>query len=349
MSRSSLFGLAFFGVFLFLLYQMLRLLAPFGSALLLAAIIALALYPLYSRLVTRLKGRQALSALVMTFIVIVLVIGPTITLFGVLTSQAVAVYQGVSESILSGKLSGVWTDAIDRFTRLVAKYPILSTINIKEFILKSLGEVSTGLASEVGTLLKNTVILTIDLVVMLIALFFFFHNGETYYRTFIDMLPFSSDHKKAIARKVHDTFIAVVNGVFLIALLQGVMTGIGFALFGVPYSVFWGVLAAGLALLPIGGAALVWVPGAVYLYLKGSTLSAVFLAIWGVILVSLPDNFLKPLIIGRRANISSFFLFISILGGVDVYGVFGILLGPLVVTMLMAFVQIYREEYADDN
>jgi predicted PurR-regulated permease PerM len=135
--------------------------------------------------------------------------------------------------------------------------------------------------------------------------------------------------------------------VFLIALGQGIMTGIGFALFRVPFAVFWGFLAAFLALLPIGGAALVWIPGALFLLLTGETLRGVLLAVWGAVLVSLPDNFLKPMLIGRKAKLPAFFLLLGILGGLQVYGFLGILFGPLVVTLLTAFVQIYREEYAE--
>jgi predicted PurR-regulated permease PerM len=161
------------------------------------------------------------------------------------------------------------------------------------------------------------------------------------------LLPFTQDQQQAIARRFQDTFSAVVNGVFLVALLQGIMTGIGLALFGVPFPVFWGFLAAILALLPIGGATLIWVPAAVYLYLTGSAISGILLAVWGVVLVSLPDNFLKPLLIGRKAKIPTFLLFIGILGGLQVYGILGIFAGPLVVTLLTAFVQIYREEFVE--
>ncbi len=348
MSRPSLFALAFFGVFLFLLYQMLRLLAPFGSALLLAAILAIAFHPLHRRLVTRLKGREGISAFIMTLIVILLIIGPAIILFGILGTQAVDVYQGITSGMQSGRIPEAWTETLDRFSRRVAEYPFLSTVDLKGFLLKSLGDISSGLAAQFGTLLKNTVILTLDLMVMLIALFFFFRNGENYYRSLIDMLPFSSERKKAMAGKVHDTFIAVINGVFLIALAQGILTGIGFSLFGLPFPVFWGGLAAIFALFPIGGAALVWLPGVLYLYMKGSALRSILLLFWGLVLVTLPDNIVKPLLIGRKAKIPSFFLFISILGGLSAYGVFGILLGPIVVTMLTAFIQFYREEYTDD-
>ena len=122
---------------------------------------------------------------------------------------------------------------------------------------------------------------------------------------------------------------------------------LGLALFGVPFAVFWGFLAAILALLPVGGAMLVWLPGALYLYLTGSTLNSFLLAAWGAVFVSLPDNFLKPLLIGRKAKLPTFLLFLGILGGLQVYGILGILAGPLVVTLLTAFVQIYREEFAN--
>jgi predicted PurR-regulated permease PerM len=125
------------------------------------------------------------------------------------------------------------------------------------------------------------------------------------------------------------------------------MTGVGFFVFRMPFSIFWGFLAAVLALLPVGGAALVWVPGAAYLYLTGSTLQGILLAAWGLVLVSLPDNFLKPLIIGKKAKIPTFILFIALLGSLQAFGVLGILFGPVIVSLLAAFIQIYREEYAD--
>jgi predicted PurR-regulated permease PerM len=161
-----------------------------------------------------------------------------------------------------------------------------------------------------------------------------------------DLLPFTAKQKESMARKFMDTFNAVITGLFFIALLQGLMTGIGFALFGVPFPVLWGFLAAFLALLPIGGTALVWIPGAIYLFLTGATIKALLLAVWGIVLVSLPDNLLKPVIIGKKANIPTFFLFIAILGGIQTFGFLGILFGPVVVTLLTAFVQIYREEFA---
>jgi predicted PurR-regulated permease PerM len=344
--RPLLFAAVFFGLFVLLLYQMARLFMPFLSPLLWAAIITLALHPVYKRIEGITNGRKGLAAGIMTLVALLVVIGPAVALLVVLSGQAVDMYQWASSVIQSGKLGEIWSRLTSSFLDTILTYPALAGLDLKDLFIKGIGDLSSGLTSHIGGLLKNTLYFIFDIVIMLIALFFFFRDGEAFYVSCIELLPFTSRQKESIAKKFADTFSAIINGVFLIALLQGAMAGIGFAVFGVPYAVFWGFLAAGLALLPVGGAALVWVPGAAYLYLGGATLKGLLLGAWGLVLVSLPDNFLKPLIIGKKAKIPTFVLFIALLGGVQVYGVLGILFGPLVVTMLTAFVQIYREEYA---
>ncbi len=345
-SRSHAVTVAFFALFLFLLYQMARMLAVFSAALVWAGIIALALHPLYRKTVTLLRGRTGLAAAAMTLVTLLLLIGPALALLAVLVSQAVDLYQWASEGVRSGAAAELWNRLTSSVSQTILTHPLLADLDIKGTFVKGLGQISSSLASQVGSVLRNTALLVVNLLITLIALFFFFRSGEDYYRSVMDLLPFKHEQKQSIARKFHDTFSAVMNGIFLIALGQGCMTGIGFALFHVPFPVFWGFLAAFLALLPIGGAALVWVPGALFLLLTGATLQGIFLAIWGLVLVSLPDNFLKPLLIGKKANLPTFFLFLGILGGLQVYGILGILFGPLIVTLLTAFIQIYREEYA---
>ena len=347
LTRSHLFAAIFFAIFIFLLYQMAGLLAPFSTSLLWAAIIALALAPLYQRVVLLVKGRTGLAAGMMTFGALLVVVFPAVILLVVLVAQAADMYQWASGLVQSGRLAEAWGRLASPMIDRILQHPLLQGIDVKGFAIKGLGEVSSGLAAQLGGVLKNTMLFTFNLLIMLLSLFFLFRDGERWYASVTRLLPFTQDQQQAIARRFQDTFSAVVNGVFLVALLQGVMTGIGLALFGVPFPVLWGFLAAILALLPIGGAALIWVPAAVYLYLTGSAVSSILLAVWGVVLVSLPDNFLKPLLIGRKAKIPTFLLFIGILGGLQVYGFLGIFAGPLVVTLLTAFVQIYREEFVE--
>lgn len=341
-----MFTIVFFALFLFLLYQMGRILAPFSAAILWAAIIALALHPLYRRVLALLRGREGLAAGLMTLITLVIIIGPTISVLGLLVKQTVDLYQWAAEGVQSGAAIEFWNRWSSAISSRLLALPFVADLDLRGMLIKSLEKFSSNLASHVGALLRNTLLLVVHLFIMLFTLFFFFRNGERYYETGVDLIPFSKEQKKAIAKKLHDTFTAVINGVFLIALGQGIMTGIGFAVFSVPFPVFWGFLAALLALLPVGGAALVWVPGAAYLIISGNVLKGILLSVWGVALVSLPDNFIKPLVIGKKAKLPVFFLFLGILGGLQVYGFLGILFGPLVVTLLTAFTQIYREEFA---
>ncbi len=346
LTRSALFAVVFFGLLLFFLYQMGRILMVFISPLLWAVILTLTLYPLQKRILARLKHRRGLAAGIMTLITLLLVIGPAVSLLCVLATQAGDLYNVMSAFIQSGKLTEAWEKINSSFLDTVLRSPVLSEVDVKGMVAKGISDFSSDLAAQLGGVLKNSVIFTIDIVIMLIALFFFFRDGRGYFQAFIDLLPFTIEQKEEITKKFIDTFGAVINGVFLVALLQGAMTGIGFAVFGLPLAVFWGFLAALLSLLPVGGAALIWLPGAAYLYLTGSVLSGILLGAWGLLLVSLLDNFLRPLLIGRKADIPTFILFIALLGGLQVYGFLGLLFGPLVVTLLTALVQIYREEYA---
>ncbi len=347
LTRSHLFAAIFFAIFIFLLYQMAGLLAPFSSALLWAAIIALALSPLYKHVVRAVKGRAGIAAGIMTFGALLVVVVPAVVLLVVLAAQAVDMYQWASGLVQSGKLADAWSRLASPMIDRILQNPLLQGIDVKGLAIKGLSELSSGLAAHIGGILKDTMLLAFNLLIMLVSLFFFFRDGERWYTWATGLLPFTRDQQLAISRKFQDTFSAVINGVFLIALLQGILTGIGLAVFGVPFPVFWGFLSAVLALLPIGGATLVWAPAAVYLYLTGSTMNGILLAAWGVVLVTLPDNFLKPLLIGRKAKLPMLLLFIGILGGLRVYGFLGILAGPLIVTMLTAFVQIYREEFVE--
>lgn len=347
LTRAHLYAAVFFGLFLFLLYQAGRLLAPFFSALLWAAIITLALYPLHRRLLALVRGRKGLAAGTMTAMTSLLIIGPSIAVLAALATQAVDLFHWAAEFVKSERPAEIWSHLLNSPLGSVLSLPAVQDFDLRGFFMDHLGRMSSGIAVHIGGILKNTVMLVVNLVIMIVALFFFFRDGESHYRTVSSLFPFSDEQKLSITAKFMDTFNAVIAGLFLIALIQGILTAVGLVIFGIPFPVLWGGLAAFLALLPVGGAALVWAPAALYLLVTDATLKGILLMLWGILLVSTPDNVLKPLIIGKKAKIPTFFLFIAILGGIKAYGVLGILFGPVVVTLLTAAVQIYREEFAN--
>jgi len=346
-TRSHLFAVVFFSAFLWLAYQLLLFLAPFAFALVWAAVIAIALSPLHRVALKLARGRASIAAAAMTVCTLLVVIIPSLILLTILAEQAVELYRWASAQVLSGAFTDAWSRLAAPLIDRILEQPLLARIDIKGLAIKGFSDIASGLAGQIGTVLKNTVLLVFNMVIMLFTLFFLFRDGESYYAWLMGLLPFSREQQHTISRKALDTFRAVINGLFLVALLQGVMTAVGLALFGVPFPVFWGFLATGMALLPVGGAAIVWLPAALYLYAADTTLHSLLLAAWGVVFVSLPDNFLKPMLIGKKTKLPTFLLSISILGGISVYGFLGILIGPIVVALLTVFVQIYREEYGD--
>jgi len=343
--RRQVFVAAFFLVLGFLLYQAVRLLAPFASALVWAAIIALITYPGYRWLRGLLGGRSTLAATLMTLAALVVFVVPSVILLAKLAVQAVELGQAVVEFVQSGGWLRLRERLQDSALGQALGNPALASLDLQDLVASALRSISAATARELGGLLRDALALGISMVIMLFSLFFFYRDGEQYYTGLMEILPFPEDQKRSIAERLHLTFSAIVNGILLVALLQGIMTGIGFAIFAVPYAVAWGFLAVILALLPVIGAAGVWIPGVIWLYFQDATVPALGLAIWGVLLVSLPDNFLKPLLIGGRAKLPVFFLFIGLLGGLATYGFLGLLFGPLIVTLLATFIQIYQEEY----
>jgi predicted PurR-regulated permease PerM len=152
--------------------------------------------------------------------------------------------------------------------------------------------------------------------------------------------------KDAVLTRMHEMLEAVVRGMVITAALQGVLTGIGLVFAGVPYAAFLGVLSGCAALLPFG-TFLVWLACAIYLFAIGSIGSGIFLVLWGTFVISLVDNFVRPIVIGGRAQISTLLLFFGMIGGLEAYGFLGLFVGPALIATVAAFIEIYRQEYGD--
>jgi len=193
---------------------------------------------------------------------------------------------------------------------------------------------------------RRLAFLTLDLVVLVFALYFFLRDGERMLRWTIDLVPMERVHKQLVVDRLEDTLSAMVRGTFITASTQGVLTGIGLAVAGVPFPVLFGVTAALLAVVPFVGAGLVWIPAAAYLFFSGATGAALGLALWGAVVVGLVDNVLRPWIVGEGAHLPVLLLLLAVLGGIQVYGLLGALMSPLLVATFLAFARIYRVQYA---
>ena len=178
-------------------------------------------------------------------------------------------------------------------------------------------------------------------------MFSFLKDGEKWTKSFITLSPLSDANDEKIMNRLSQAVNGVMLGYLFIALVQGILMGVGLAIFGIPHPALWGVIAAVLSLIPVFGTALVSVPSILFLFATGQVTQAIGLLVWAVVVVSMVDNFLSPFFVSKKINISPLLVLFSIMGGISLLGPVGILMGPLSLTLLFTLIAIYRNEFKE--
>jgi predicted PurR-regulated permease PerM len=324
---------------------------PFMQPMAWAAILALFLYPLQRRLTRLTKGRSNTSALLLTIFTLLMFIGP-------MTVLAVA-FGAQAQHLLS--LSGEWLDRLrgsehlslgtiphlERLFDWLNEHLSITVGEVQQWAVNSATRLLQRLASFGGTAFFGAVGTVLSFTVMLFLLFFLLRDGDNITRTAIALIPMRQDRKQVLTQRMKDVTRAVVLGTLVTALVQGLLLGIGFAIAGLPAPVVFGVIGAVLSVVPFGGTALVWVPGAAALFLTGHVGMGIFLTLWGALPVSSADNFLKPLLIGGKAEVPTLAVFIGVLGGLSAFGLVGMFTGPIVMALVLTLVRFASEKPAD--
>ncbi len=349
MNRRQIFALCFFGVMLTMLYQMALMFHPFVFPVLWAVILAHLCFPLHTRLTAWLRGRESYSAALLTLAALALVVVPLVVLSVMLLKEAGSADRAVREWIASGgvqqlpdRLSGLpggnaAREWLERFTGRES--------DLEQFVLSSAKTFSQFIVGELSDLVRNIFMLVADFLVMVFTLFFFFKDGRLWLASLYSLIPLEASHKDKILVRLDQTIRAVVKGIVLTAIAQGLLAGAAYAVLGVPFPMVLMALTILLAPLPFGGTALIWAPVAAYLLWAGSVGKGLVMLAWGIGVVSTIDQILKPLFIGQGAQIPVMLLTFSVLGGLAVYGILGLFLGPILVGLFLTALQIYRDEY----
>jgi predicted PurR-regulated permease PerM len=213
--------------------------------------------------------------------------------------------------------------------------------NATQTVLKNVASIGGGVAlSALGAL--------IGFFLMLFLLFFMFRDGRGMFMRFQRLIPVPEEHREQLFNHLASVTRGVFYGIGLTAIVQGILVGIGFAIAGLPSPVVFGVLAAILALLPAGGAAIVWIPGFLFLAASGRWGMAIFMLIWGFV-VSTSDNFLRPVLVARYAPVSAFMVFVGVVGGIGAFGTIGIVVGPVFLALVAAILQYFDEKVIAPN
>ncbi|MFA5137983.1 MAG: AI-2E family transporter [Elusimicrobiota bacterium] len=340
--RLSSFVIA--AVLAFLLYQDWKILGPFLDPLIWAAVFALVFRPMHKWVERRMPRKPGAAAFTSAAVVMLVVIAPLLLLLGFLIQESAALYptaQAWVERVRSSGLPSLESVLPRPVLFLLAKAAEFE-IDLQGAALKTLAFIGEALGGMGASVAKNTMVLLFDLGILAVSLFFFFKDGEAIAAWVLALLPLEKAHKDRLLARMNDTVTAVVRGAAATAAAQGLLAGVGFALAGTSLPVFLGFATALFALVPPFGPALVWVPAALLAFTR-SAWSGLFLLLWGIFVVSLADNVLRPVLIGGKAKLPFLLLFFGILGGMSVYGFLGLVLGPLCFALTLAVFQIHRE------
>ncbi len=307
-------------------------LAPYLPTLFLALIFAITLDPLRRKLLVKLRHQRTLAALCTITLACIIIILPLL-LFGFFAFRdAQNLYQTVLQSN-GGELANLFPSLEHRLQEV---WPG-SSLDILGYTKQALNFTLQNL----GGIFLSFVNITVNLLILIISLFFFLRDGEEFRKRIVATSPLANRYDEAILNRLAEAVNAVVRGKLAVALLQGILVGLGFLIFNIPSPMLWGAAAAVAALIPPFGTALITVPAAIFLFFSQETYAAIGILIWGIFLVGLIDNIVGPILVERRLRIHPLFVLLGVLGGLVFFGPIGFFAGPVTLALLLSLLELY--------
>ena len=342
------FAVAVLGVLALLLYRVLR---PFLAPLAWATVLAFLMHPLQRRLARLCRGHHGLAAALLTLFTFVVFVGPLTLLGGAFAAQA-----GALVATLQALIADLRIGSVDDLTRLPAAQDLLNWLGqhlaisaeqLRAWTVAGAERLLQPLAALGGQAFLGAIGTVVSFTLMLFVLFFFLRDGSRMLEAALGLAPLAPAARLRLARHFGEVTRAVVFGTLVTSALQGACVAVAFSLTGLPSPVVFGVLAAVLSVLPVGGTAFVWGPAAGWLLISGRNGAGAFMLVWGVLIVGLADNLLRPLLIAGRSEVPTLAVFLGVLGGLASFGLIGMFLGPLVISLAVVVVRFADESLAD--
>ena len=310
--------------------------SPYIAPIFLAGVFTILFSPFHAHVKKWVGGNDTLAALATVLLVLCLILVPLI-LLGVLMSQEVlSIYNAVSHG------NGGFV-LLDNATKTLEHYiqNVVPSFELKESVYSYLEVVLRWVGGNLNAFLTSVLSIAAELLLVLIAMFFFYRDGEKLHNFIVKWSPLSDSYDENIIAKIELAVSSVIKGSLATAILQGALLGLGFGLFGIPNPVLWGVVGTVTALIPVVGTGIVILPAVAFLLIGGHFISGAGLLLWGIFLVGLIDNITRPMFMGRGMNIHPFLIFLSVLGGLVYFGPIGFLAGPIVLAFFFALLDIY--------
>ena len=344
-------GIIFFSLLaLLVLWAAFRIIWPFLTPILVAAILVTLTFPLFRRVRTRVRGRSTLAAIIMLLAITVLLVIPLFIIILLLVHQA----NTLIEHLQSGEAQQLLArlDLSNRLRWIQRWVPNFdpASLSPQHLFLPLLRAIPGWVARNGADVVGGAAGMVIGFLLLLLATYFFYVEGESIMDELMVLSPLPERYDREFATQFKDVIDATFRGHILTGLAQGIATMIGLLIALVPAALFWGAVATVISLLPLVGAALIWVPAAIYLYVAaamghGAYWQAIFLSLWGVLVISTIDNIVRPWAMSGKSQLPAIPLLFAVLGGMQAFGFVGLVIGPLVFSLLMSIIDIYKKTF----
>jgi predicted PurR-regulated permease PerM len=321
------------------LYLCWLMLQPFVNVLAWAAVLVIFFYPVHSRLVRR-TNRPATSALLSSLFVIIVILLPLTLITLALVSEMSGALRNIQAN--AATLLNTNSPFLGRFIGWLGHYVDLDQLYSQDFLTERLKGLSGTIAGSTLGFVGGLVGAIVQVFFVIFTMYYLFRDGERIMRALPEMLPLERSQSEAIFARTRDVISASLYGVLVIAVIQGALGGMAFWALGLPSAIVWAVVMTFLSMIPMAGSFLVWVPAAIFLGITGHWGKALILVAWGSLVIGTVDNFLRPKLVGERTRLHELFIFFSVLGGLKVFGVLGIVLGPVVLAISLALLDVFR-------
>lgn len=332
---SSIFILILLG---FLTY---KILSPFLTPIAWAVVFSIVFYPVYAFLLRYIKIKP-IASLITLLLILMIIIGPFASLGFVLISEIREVAVGMDTGALDSIKNILANPRIAGILEKIQSYLGIEDVATGDMIVENIKKIGKGLITRLSAGFVNIVYVMIDFMFMALSIYFLLKDGPDFLSKIRDYMPFAEEQKNRLASQVKDMVISTVYGGVVVALIQGVLGGMAFYLFDLKSPVLWGTAISIMSFLPLLGTFSIWGPAAGFLLIQGSYMEGVGLLLYGVFVISMVDNVLKPIIISGRTKMPTLLIFFSVLGGIKLFGFIGFIMGPLVMALFISVFEIFR-------
>jgi len=320
-------------------------LKPFFYPIFWAAVLASIFYPLYNKLLKKIKYK-GLSSVIMIIFVFLIIILPLTGISSLLIKESIDIYTGIDNN------RSEITQSMQKTFDWAKNNSLLQKINIDEsFWIDKVSESAKALTAFIFTSVKNftqnSVIFVFMFALMLYSLYYFFKDGKNFLETTMHLVPLGNKYEKILYTKFTETAFSALKGTLIIGGIQGLLGGLMFAFLGIQGAAIWGIIMVFLSILPTGPS-LVWLPTAIILLINGQIWQGLTLLFFGLLVISVIDNLLRPILVGKETKLHPLLILFSTLGGIILFGFTGFIIGPILAALVVSMWNIYDDHYKEE-